>query len=396
MATPLDQPNTGATDGSGNCTVQSPVRAAYWSLVWATVGGFGQPSWILGVNGNNRLFGSGADDVMGPVMVPPNSQATVYCIGATARSQVTVSFWGWQSDGTDNGADLAPMMGSVASALSLSGATVPVTIPGTISTNANVINPSLTIGGNVGVQNVSGTELATILQITSAGSFDVNPGAGVTQDYTFPAGAAGIAIIVTAAVADYLSTLTAGDVQSGDNSLDETPTIPGGATYIDEVIGSPGDTIQVHAAANPTNASPVTVGTYFVPPGVINRSEIVNTPGNPVVVSLADTPPAAYQAPQLWAVGSAPPTGSTVIAAPSSPDFLRIFNINSYIFAGTGFFNVQDSVSGKTIFGLNTTGQPAVTENLQGLPLPVGHGLVTNSGTGVSGAYVIGYSVTSN
>lgn len=148
MAIPIELAAGATTDANGNATVTKTIRPAYWTLVYATCQAAGSGSWVFGPNTTARLFQSGANVVLGPVVLGPNDRASVQLAGATANVAVTVTFWGWQGEAND-GSDLAGLLSSIESIGSLTGITGPVTIGGGnvgINGNVPVVNPP---GGNL-------------------------------------------------------------------------------------------------------------------------------------------------------------------------------------------------------------------------------------------------------
>lgn len=180
MAIPVELPVGGTANASGNATISKVIRSAYWTLVYATCQAAGSGKWVFGPNTTARLFQSGANVVLGPIVLAPGDQASVQLAGATAGAQVTVTFWGWQGTAND-GSDLAGLLSSIESIGSLTGITGPVTIGGTVPVSDGGLANSIAAAG-------SQAKLLTTQALTAGATTTINAGTGTAIPY--PAGAA--------------------------------------------------------------------------------------------------------------------------------------------------------------------------------------------------------------
>jgi len=205
MPIPLEIQISGQADANGNAQLTRVVRSAYWSLIWCTASAQGGASWVLGKPASPRCFQQGSDVVLGPLVLAPGEQAVLTVAGAAAKASIDATLWGWQGAASD-GSDLAPMAGSVESAGSLVGVTVPIGIT-----------------GNVPVINASGTQLSVLRQQQQlAGSpFTAAAGTTTTQNFTVSSGAHAVAVLI--GNGSGTSNVTVTGQTSGIKYLDEIP-----------------------------------------------------------------------------------------------------------------------------------------------------------------------------
>lgn len=147
-----------------------------------------------------------------------------------------------------------------------------------------VANPQLP------VTNAAGTQLAVLQLQSSSSVFTVSPGSSNAVQLPIPPGSGAIAVGVAGLTGDTLSNLNA-----------QVRITPGGSTasviYEENVpilaieygvlpSFEPSLGLSVTGAAPSSNTGPIQVSVLFLPPGIVNVSEIVNTPSNPVQVNI--------------------------------------------------------------------------------------------------------------
>jgi hypothetical protein len=166
---PIEVDGDFTTDASGNGKDARVVESGHWCAVYASCQAAGSGQWVAGKLGKAQFFQQGANVVMGPVLLRPGERAQVTVAGASANTQASVVYWGWQSDLID-GSDLAQVVPSIETAGSLSGS-----IP-------------LSLSGNVPVVNAPGTNLSTITPRLLIDTVVQPPGTGVTKTEALPTG----------------------------------------------------------------------------------------------------------------------------------------------------------------------------------------------------------------
>ncbi len=228
MPTPIELPLSGQTDSNGNLQVSRVVRAAYWALVWCTGSCTGTGQWVLGKVGSPRAFQSGADVVLGPLTLAPGEEAVLTVAGAQPSTPVTATLWGWQGSAPD-GSDLAPLAGSVESAGSLVGVTVPIGISGPVA-----------ISGNVPVVNAPASQLAVVRQQSQLTGSPFTAAAGTTTKVTFSLSPSAHAVAILIGNAGGCAGVTVTGVTSGITYLSQTPSSAGPIYFVPVVVSVDG------------------------------------------------------------------------------------------------------------------------------------------------------------
>lgn len=324
MVIPLQVEGGFQTDLNGKGIDTRIITTGNYSAVWASCQCNGSGQWVMGATGYPQYFQSGANVVMGPVLLRPGEQVQVEVVGANSGAEAAINYWGWQGGNPADPSDLAPFFSAPLTAGSLSGSVALTLDGGTVG-----------ISGNVPVQNASGSQLAMQQAQSSGGTWPIPPNSSnIQQDFPVPVDASGlptagglaIAVDSTGADTDYLSLLQVyADLPSGDfETLIDTTNV-GGATILYTVVPAFSDSITMFASAPSTNGADIDIVLQWLPPGIVNVSEIINTPGSPVYVNLA-------QPSSAWSARNEPGSGSvgpTVVHTPPA-------NQSSYVTYATG------------------------------------------------------------
>lgn len=344
MPKPIDKPATtpaGTTDGNGNADIVSSIRAAYWSLVWAICTTSGDPDWVLGVNGVAKRFGTGPTAIMGPVLVPPNSQAYVQCIGGAATSSIGIDFEGWQSQ-TQDGSDLAPLAGS------------PIT--------ANSI-PAVIQGGTVTVIQPQSSPTSPTLSIA--------PGTAGSQSWAIPNGAGTVIVEFISAGSsgsDAVDAASVGGFSSGSLYYNQPSMwMRMGTVLTIPLLELTDNFVMVSASCPPSNAQNVNVKVGFGPPGmatVIGNNGI----GQPVPVA----PPSVIFVQPFSVSTGAVATTHIVPAVATKTIYLRKINVemSAAVSAAGNYQDTAANVIHHSTFQNNTPH----TLDFDDYPLTAGNG----------------------
>jgi hypothetical protein len=209
MPIPLELELSGQANADGNAQLTQVVRAAYWSLVWCTASTQGSANWVFGKPASPRCYQQGSDVVLGPLVLAPGEQAVLTVAGATAKASIQATLWGWQGAASD-GSDLAAMAGSVQSAGSLVGVTVPIGIT-----------------GNVPVINATGTQLSVLRQQQQLAGSPFTAASGTTTTQTFSISPSAHAVAVLIGNSGGCSNVTVTGQTSGIEYLSEVPSSSG-------------------------------------------------------------------------------------------------------------------------------------------------------------------------
>lgn len=313
----VSTPITGFLNGSGNFDGKFNASSALYSvvqLVGETSGG--AATWLLRQGALPVGFSQGNLCESNQLLLAPSDQVEVIVSGGTAGAQITGQLVGKGYTTEDEA--IANWSRS----------------PNPQGLAASIAGP-VSIDGNVPVQNASGSQLAMQQAQSSGGTWPIPPGSSnIHMDFPVPVDASGlptagglaIAVDSTGADTDYLSLLQVyADLPSGDfETLIDTTNV-GGATILYTVVPAFSDSITMFASAPSTNGANIDIVLQWLPPGIVNVSEIINTPGSPVYVNLA-------QPSSAWSARNEPGSGSvgpTVVHTPPA-------NQSSYVTYATG------------------------------------------------------------
>lgn len=384
--------NTGGfqCNAAGDGSETKIPATGHWCAIWVTayasdVSG----TWFTGEPSHPYLQNS-ANAVMGPVILQPGQPMETLVAGATANIQTTIEYRGWISDLND-GSDLTSVVGSEITAGSVSAA---------------FSGPLPVIGAQTNLGSIS---------VTAATTF--------TQNFTLPAGTIALWLLVTGNwapnpglggtinVFGTMSTVTyaaffppkGSPFVPAPNNLGEP-----GVNYVE--IGSGVDSVITINGEGPSVgtglsitvvASPVTplVGTDFK---TINGT--VLSPGqDPGAGGTSSLPivPAEFYRPTPWQApltatpwpNNVPGGGSlTLVAAPASPFFLRIFQVVWLLSAtaSADFGQFQAGVSPMAQWSAAANDQTFHVFDFGGIALPVATALnvTANSTTNNFGGFI--------
>lgn len=391
------------TDSSGKGIDTRLITSGNYSAVWASCQCNGTGQWVMGATGYPQYFQSGANVVMGPVLLRPGEQIQVEVVGANSGAEAAINYWGWQGGNSADPSDLAPFFSSPLTAGSISGAEA-LTLSGPVS-----------ISGNVPVQNASGTSLSVIQndQFMAEGQLI---GANQTFEHTFtiPDGTGAFVLTVECiTVGDSIASMSLLDVSSAYASeeflnLTRFTSTSESNTLTQHAVSDACDRVQLTITTGPTNTGIVNYQFAIMPPGAVVSAEIANTPGNPVVAEVVNAPGNPVQVQNvgpppsdtILLAGELPTSGGTftILAAPASPNFIRLYAFQHALIGGTAGSSNITTTDGRYLSILNSTTTPPMNNNVKdfgGSPLPVGQGI---SGSVVAGGgcfYSFFYRITS-
>lgn len=187
MPLPIDVDLVGTTDSNGNLTIQRVVRPAYWSMMYATVQAAGSGQWTLGVESSARCYQLGTNALLGPIILRPGQQATLKVAGASPKTAVTGSLWGFQGEAQD-GSDLVALLPSIMSAGSLvlpnnlltqpTGGAASGSFPVPVGTESLSVTAIAGSGGGAGFVRVVGAVTGRLLGVVAVNGAN-SPGYGV-------------------------------------------------------------------------------------------------------------------------------------------------------------------------------------------------------------------------
>lgn len=305
----------GATAGESS----KQITNGNWCKVYAHCQiSSGSCTWATGVKGDivPDAVRVGSMVVMGPITLRPGESAVVSILGAPANATADIKYRGYQGDATD-GSDLSTVLDTPETDGAIQG---------------NISLGPVSISGNVPVQNASGTQLA-VTQGPAVGGVVTIPARGGSNSATFtiPPGANAINAIAFGHNATDTISYQIISLQSGTEIIDVSNQIAinenekWSALGFTDVNGNLDTEIEINVTAPGTNIAQVTVSITFLAAGQVTVSEIINTPGNPVYVNLA-------QPASAWSARNEPGSGSVGPTVTHTPPA----NQSSYVTYATG------------------------------------------------------------
>jgi hypothetical protein len=382
------------TDANGNGTDKRVIQSGHWSAVYASAQCAGSGQWVAGKLGRAQFFQSGANVVLGPIILKPGEQAQVTVVGASAASDASIVYWGWQSDVND-GSDLASVVPSIESAgslsgnvaLSLSGGTV--SIAGTVITN--VQNPERVLATYAIPDNVAttktvavnaGDECLVINYTTNAASFNSFFGSLRVLGHN-----SGVLYYYSNVKPVFDLPVLFGIDPSLDMSYDIIFTFSGGAGgIVTWVVGVTTSTKWSYTRP----LLPTLVNGDAVPGMELDQGTLTPSSVYPVgsqLVSMSRSTPAPWQASNQAIVGIQAPVANGAASAILGGTAGRIIYLHGFFLAGdqpTNSLSLRDSVTHAILAkGISANRAPTVWGDFKGAPLPAGDGveIYNDSGT---------------
>lgn len=212
----------------------------------------------------------------------------------------------------------------------------PLSLPGqtTISggtVEIGTISGPVTIGGNVPVENASGTQLSVsqgmapvLVAHVPPNSTDISESANLPTSASLSAGGA-LTAYANGSGSDEI-TFTVSTEPSGTELILVENLIAAKNNMAYSLLPVAADfSVTVTATTPGSNVGNINVFVSYLPPGQVNVSEIINTPGNPVYVNLA-------QPSDAWALTDEPQPGAvgpSITHAPAA-------NQSTYVTYATG------------------------------------------------------------
>lgn len=390
---------SGVTDANGTATLSSPSITQWSTLtVFATLSS-GQGAWTAYVSGSNtnptNPFGVavGSSVTAGPVDIAPNEYLVVNVIGANPNTTITGTVFGVQNV-NPNTLDARTMSGAV-SAVNVNGPigtynlqenlgtiTVNPTSPSTgfsqtytLPTNFEAQSLILLCTGNWAPSGGTGGELAVTGNQSNINyaflyppNFTVQPvnlTSGVGTNFVNISSGADTQVIVSGIGPSTGTGLTVEVIASSELQLQEVDL-----TTINGTVLSRGQDI----GAGGTSSIPVVPAQFYAP-------------------APWQAPNSLYAKFQTWATGY-----TTILAAPSSPFFYRLFWYSVSLSAAGGpiFIATEDSAGTQSQISPSQSTVGSVQGNALGLSLGVGNSItVGNSQTaGLAATIILAYTET--